>query len=83
MLSSVQSCTEEVVLPHPELLVILRTRAADSFNDSKWCWEVCLDVHCAAQPVLIILSVFVQFFVFKAPQDEEFASKGPWFFHVI
>lgn len=81
MLSSVQSCTEEVVLPHPELLVIFRKRAADSFNHSKWCWEVCLDVHCAAQPVLIVVfSVFIQFFVFKAPRDEEFASKGPCFF---
>lgn len=81
MLSSVQSCTEEVVLPHPEWLVIFRKHAADIFSHSKWCWEVCLDVHCAAQPVLIaVLSVFLQIFVFKAPQDEEFASKGPCFF---
>lgn len=81
MLSSVQSCAEEVVLPHPELLAIFRKRAADSFNHSKWCWEVCLDVHSAAQPVLIVVpSVFVQFFVFRAPLDEEFASKGLCFF---
>lgn len=69
------------MLPHPELLVIFRKRAADSFNHSKWCWEVCLDIHSAAHLVLIVVpSVFVQFFVCRAPQDKEFASKGLCFF---
>lgn len=80
MLSSVQSCTGEVVLLHPDLSVIFRNCADGSFYHSKWCWEVHLGVQRAPRLVLVLVpSIFVQLFLFRAPQDEEFASKGVCF----
>lgn len=47
-----------------------------SINHSKWCWEVHLGVQCVAWLVLVLVpSIFVQSFLFRAPQDENLRVK--------
>lgn len=66
-------------LPRPEQFVICRKCAADnSFDHSKWCWEVSL--VSSTSPDSAVPPVFVPFFVFKAPQGEECAGEGLCFF---